>query len=595
MSVTRSHTAQKIVNAVVAGARQVASDDRWTPPAGNDVAVDRAYRADRRQLHAARVRPTYTIFLLFGALATGLEFISYPERRVVMLAAYAVYVGICVATIAAVKRRPQWATAVAVAANNALILCTAAYYVRIGGSPEACALTLVLFLAALPLLNAAGAAVQALSSLGALVGFSLVLLAGVGPELPVSYGVTAILGAVAVTVLGAHLLDRGRRAAFVNREALRANEARTRAISERYRALYENNPAMYFTVEADGAVRSVNRFGAEQLGYGAAELVGRSVLSVCCPDDRDRLQAQLESCLDRPGEVARAEFRTVRKDGSVQWVRASARALREGDGRLIVLIVCEDVTERKQAEDALRRHQAELAHVGRVSLMGEMAAGLAHELNQPLAAIVNFTRGCERRLRLGGAANVEILDALDQASTQALRAGEIIRRIRDFIRKEEPSLARVDLNELVRNVAMLADLDARLHGIRIDLALAPAIPKVYVDSIQIEQVILNLIRNGFDAMAGHPPAERTLSIRTSAREGSEVDVAISDSGTGLTPDVLEHIFDPFFSTKPSGLGLGLSISRSIIEAHGGRLCVESRAGSGSTFRFSLGCAHDEGS
>src|SRR6185369_12485787 len=129
--------------------------------------------------------------------------------------------------------------------------------------------------------------------------------------------------------------------------------------------------------------------------------------NVCTPADRERVQAQLERCVNRLGEVAYAEFRTARKDGSVRWVRASARALRDSDGPLVVLIVCEDATERKQAEDAVRRHQAELAHVARVSLMGEMAAGLAHELNQPLAAIVNFTRGCARRLRLGDTANAE--------------------------------------------------------------------------------------------------------------------------------------------------------------------------------------------
>ena len=587
MEAARSHTGRQLLDALLEARPLKSSNDGSAQPVAYDAQMERAYRAERRQLHAARVPLTYTIFLLFGAFATGLEFVSYPERRRAMLAAYAAYASICLATIVLIKWRPQWTTAVAVLANNALILCTAAYYVPTRGAPEACALTLVLFLAALPLLNAAGARVQALSCLAALASFPVVLLAGADPRLPVSYAVTAILGAVAVTVLGAHLLDRGRRAAFYSREALRAGEERLRSISERYRALYENNPVMYFTVDADGLVRSVNHFGAEQLGYDVAELIGHPVLRVCYPADRDGVQAQLEHCVNHLGEVAHSEFRTVQKDGSVRWVRESARALRESDGRVVVLIVCEDATDRKLAEEAVRRHQAELAHVARVSLMGEMAAGLAHELNQPLAAVVNFTRGCERRLRLGGNASAEILHALEQASAQALRAGEIIRRIRDFIRKEEPSLARVDLNDLVRNVAELAELDGRRQGIRIDLALAPSIPKVYVDSIQIEQVILNVVRNGFDAMDDHALAERTLSIRTTAPGGTQVDVAISDTGIGLTPDVLDRVFEPFFSTKRSGLGLGLSISRSIIEAHGGRLSVEPNRGGGSTFRFSL--------
>src|SRR6185369_6714630 len=212
----------------------------------------------------------------------------------------------------------QSTTALTIGANNALILCTAAYYVLAGGAPEACAMTFVLFLAALPLLNAAGARVQALSSIGAVVSYPLVLLTGATPALPISYGITAILGAVAVTVLGAHLLDRGRRAAFDSREAARASEERLRGISERYRALYENNPVMYFTVDADGTVRSVNRFGAEQLGYQVDELIGQALASVCHPADRHRVEAQLELCVNRLGEVAYAEFRTARKDGSVR-------------------------------------------------------------------------------------------------------------------------------------------------------------------------------------------------------------------------------------------------------------------------------------
>jgi PAS domain S-box-containing protein len=349
---------------------------------------------------------------------------------------------------------------------------------------------------------------------------------------------------------------------------------------------------MYFTVEADGTVRSVNGFGAQQLGYAVDELLGRSVLDVFLPEDRADMQSQLQRCVDNLGDVTHWECRKVRKDGRRLWVRESARALRESDGRIVVLIVCEDATERKEAEDAVRRHQADLAHVGRVSLMGEMAAGLAHELNQPLAAIVNFTRGCERRLRAGMGADAEILDALEQVSAQALRAGAIIHRIRKFIHKEDSSLAWVDLNDLVRNVTRLADADGRHQGIRVHLALSPTVPKVYVDSIQIEQVILNLMRNGFDAMDGEALANKTLSIRTAAIGSASVGVAISDTGTGLRSDLVDRIFDPFFSTKASGLGLGLAISRSIVEAHGGRLWAEPNPGGGSTFHFSLAVSSD---
>src|SRR4029450_6017574 len=192
---------------------------------------------------------------------------------------------------------------------------------------------------------------------------------------------------------------------------------------------------------------------AEQLGYEVGDLLGRSVMTVFAPEDRADIQMQLERCIAELGNVAHWECRKVRKDGSELWVREAARALRDGDGRIVILIVCEDATERKQAEAAARRHQAALAHVGRLSLMGEMASGLAHGLNQPLAAIVNFTRGCERRLRASGAADPDMLDALEQVSSQALRAGEIIRSIRQFVRKEDSNLAWVDVNDLVRTVA----------------------------------------------------------------------------------------------------------------------------------------------
>jgi C4-dicarboxylate-specific signal transduction histidine kinase len=212
---------------------------------------------------------------------------------------------------------------------------------------------------------------------------------------------------------------------------------------------------------------------------------------------------------------------------------------------------------------------------------------LAHEINQPLAAIVNFTRGCERRLRAGGTADADMLDALAQVSDQALRAGEIIRRIRNFIRKEEPSQAWVDVNELVRNVVELAEPEARQNAIRVHLALAPGLPRVYVNSIQIEQVLLNLVRNAFDAMHGDTVGAKALSICTCTTGGTPVEIAVSDTGGGLSPELLERIFDPFFTTKPSGLGLGLSISRSIIEAHGGRLWAECSADGGCTFRLHL--------
>jgi PAS domain S-box-containing protein len=590
----RDHIGRDRIGAAL-GAQPMTGDGAHGAASASEADADRAYVAERRESVAARAPFVYSLLLFFGVIATTIEFFAYPARRQVMLFAFGGYALTCLATIALVRRHRERATELSVLANTLLILLTAGYYAPTHAAAEACAMTLVLFLAALPLVNGAGPAIQALSCLGALIGYSFALIAGAVPQLPTVYGLTAVAGATAVTVLGAYLLDQQRRTAFQGREALRAGEERLREMLERYRALYENNPVMYFTVEADGTVRSVNRFGAEQLGYEVGDLLGRSVMTVFAPEDRADIQMQLERCIAELGNVAHWECRKVRKDGSELWVRESARALRDGDGRIVILIVCEDATERKQAEAAARRHQAALAHVGRLSLMGEMASGLAHELNQPLAAIVNFTRGCERRLRASGAADPDMLDALEQVSSQALRAGEIIRSIRQFVRKEDSNLAWVDVNDLVRTVAQLADPEGRQQGVRIQLALTPSLPKVCVNGIQIEQVILNLMRNGFDAMEDESLSEKTLSIHTAAPGEARVEVAISDTGTGLRGDLVDRIFDPFFSTKPSGLGLGLSISRSIVEAHGGKLWVEDNPGGGSTFRFSIGTGAAAGS
>jgi len=364
-------------------------------------------------------------------------------------------------------------------------------------------------------------------------------------------------------------------------------EDRLRESEERYRRLYEDNPAMYFTVDANGTVLSVNQFGAEQLGYTPQELIGAPVMQVVFPADREAVRAQLERCLTRLNETVHWEFRKVRRDGSVFWVRETARAVQSSDGRAVVLIVCEDITALKRAEEAAHQHRAELAHVLRLSTMGEMAAGLAHEINQPLAAIVNYTRGAQRRLRAGTMETPTLLDTLEEISILGLRAGEIVRRMRDFVRKQAPTYDWVDLNALVRDVGALTEPEARQHGVGIAYDFAHDLPAVCVDRIQIEQVVVNLMRNALEAMEGTDASERALTATTRVAGPDAVEVAISDTGTGLSAGQLEQAFEPFFTTKRNGLGLGLGISRSIIEAHGGRLWATPHSPRGTTFRFQL--------
>jgi signal transduction histidine kinase len=251
-----------------------------------------------------------------------------------------------------------------------------------------------------------------------------------------------------------------------------------------------------------------------------------------------------------------------------------------------------DVSERKRGEEEARRHQAELTHVLRLGTMGEMAAGLAHEINQPLGAIANYAQGCSRRLRAGTLGATEALGVVDEISEEALRAGEIIRRLRNLIRKETPRQDRVDLNDVVRDAVHLVTPEARQHGVTVQVRTSSTLPRVVADGIQIEQVVLNLARNGIEAMTNVPATRRRLSIGTKHTAAGEVEVTVKDSGHGLPPDGAAQVFAPFYTTKASGLGMGLSISRTIIEAHHGRLWATANPEGGTTFRFTLPVGDD---
>lgn len=252
-----------------------------------------------------------------------------------------------------------------------------------------------------------------------------------------------------------------------------------------------------------------------------------------------------------------------------------------------------EIAERKQAEDRARELQTELAHAHRLSLMGEMASSMAHELNQPLTAIRLYARGCARRLKSGGGSREELLDALNQLSGQVLRAGEILGWIRGFARKQQPCISRVDVNALVREAVNLLDYERKGMQISTDLQLSDSLPPVEADKTQVQQVFLNLIRNSIESMTEDRSLPARMIIRTSRAPDGMVEVEVEDSGLGMTPEVLEQAFDSFFTTKPHGMGLGLAICRSMIEAHGGRLWAVSEEGVGSHFYFTLQVAGED--
>ena len=243
--------------------------------------------------------------------------------------------------------------------------------------------------------------------------------------------------------------------------------------------------------------------------------------------------------------------------------------------------------ERHRAEAEARERRAELAHVHRLNTMGEMASGFAHELHQPFAAVVNYARGAVRRLKQNAAEPGELLAVLEQVAAQAERAAAIVRRIRAFIRKEEPRHVALDFNKIVRETAGLMTAEAEREGARLIFALANPLPRVHADAVQLEQVIVNLVRNAIEAMAEASSPVREITLRTMPAAEGAVEIAVEDTGPGLPQLGRERLFEPFFTTKTDGLGLGLSISQSIVEAHGGRLTAAPRPGGGAVFRFTL--------
>jgi C4-dicarboxylate-specific signal transduction histidine kinase len=241
-----------------------------------------------------------------------------------------------------------------------------------------------------------------------------------------------------------------------------------------------------------------------------------------------------------------------------------------------------------RARLALQRHQAELAQVLRVGVLGEMAAQLAHELTQPLAAIANYAAGCRRRMEAMAVPPADLISVSAKIGSEALRAGAMIRRLRELVRIEESRRAAVEVNALVREVAALVDGEARERGVAIDLILHAGRPAVEARDVEIEQVLLNLARNALEAMHEHPGQAPRLAVETRLHDLATIEVIVRDTGPGLPSDeAVADLFEPFYTTKPRGLGMGLAISRTIVEAHGGTLAAASNPAGGATFRFTL--------
>ncbi len=269
-----------------------------------------------------------------------------------------------------------------------------------------------------------------------------------------------------------------------------------------------------------------------------------------------------------------------------QWFHLRERALRWVDGRIVRLGVATDISTMKRAEDLTREQEERLAQTSRLITMGEMASTLAHELNQPLSAISNYSMGCVNRLKSGNFRPEDLLGAMEKASAQAVRAGNIVRHIRDFVRKSEPRQRLVRIEQIIEDAIGIAGIEAKRLGAHIIVSIPPDLPPVMADRIMIEQVLMNLIKNGAEAMHEKPIHERRIDITAEIHEDL-VQINVSDFGTGINQLIVDHLFSPFFTTKKDGMGMGLNICRSIIEFHKGRLWVDPNPTGGSIFRFTL--------
>jgi two-component system sensor kinase FixL len=310
------------------------------------------------------------------------------------------------------------------------------------------------------------------------------------------------------------------------------------------------------------------------------------------PDEKHQIVDDLMAHLDGRTPSFESEHRLRHADGSYRWVSSRGLCLRDASGTAYRIAgSVADVSQRKQAEAELREREAQLAHVLRLTTVNQMATGLAHEINQPLAAIVNYAKGCSRRLDGDNRGDGELRHAIERIASEALRAGEIIHRLRQLVRKEPPRRERIDLNGLIADALRFVDSDLRDLAIRVDLDLCKEPVCVDADGVQIEQVVLNLVRNALDAIRAAADGRRELRISTRS-VGGVGEVEIRDNGGGLPDGESELIFAPFFTTKTDGLGMGLSISLSIIETHGGRLWARANAEGGACVCFNLPLADE---
>ena len=369
---------------------------------------------------------------------------------------------------------------------------------------------------------------------------------------------------------------------FISAVTKRQAEAALQASEERYREVVESQTELVCRYLPDTTLTFVNAAYCRFFRRSRDELIGRKFLDLVPPASRPAVRGQVDSLLRQP-RVFTYEHEVTLADGTTGWQQWVDSAIVDASGRVTELQgIGRDITDRKRAEEATQR----LAQASRLSVMGELTASIAHELNQPLNAILNNADAAEMLLESGPEHGDEVRRILADIRRDDLRASEVIRRTRELLSRRPPERHPLDLNEVAGSVLDLVGNDAARRGVELETGFAPDLPSVLGDRVHLQQVLLNLILNGMEAMADAPAPRRRLTVCT-VRGDSAVEVAISDCGHGLDRDNPSQLFESFYTTKKDGMGLGLSLARSIVEAHGGRIWAVNRAEGGATFRFTV--------
>lgn len=376
-------------------------------------------------------------------------------------------------------------------------------------------------------------------------------------------------------------------------ERFRIARRRTDAVAEdlflreaHLASILDTVPDAMVLIDEAGLVCSFSSTAERLFGWTAAEITGQNVSRLMPEPYRSahdgylrRYYATGERRIIGLGRVVIGE----RKDGSTFPMELAVGEIRSGRGRFFTGFV-RDLTETQQTQARLQELQGELVHIARLTSMGEMASALAHEINQPLSAMANYLKGGRRLLDEPEIDRALLGGALDKAGEQALRAGAIIRRLRDFVARGETEKHIESLKRMVEEAAALALVGVRELGVDVRFDYAAEVDRVLADRVQVQQVLVNLVRNAVDAMEDAERRELTISV---GQLEDQALVTVSDTGPGIAPQIAENLFAPFMTTKRDGMGVGLSISRTIVEAHGGRLWVEETPGGGATFKFTL--------